>query len=204
MVYERYIRKNGKLYGPYTYHSKKENGKVVSEYLGKKKSSVKSPKALLNRAKNIFGKKSIMVFLPVLFLVFAVAILFSFQGTGNVVLDLDQAYNSGDKLSGGLKFILSESEFLPANSELIINNSGVSESYFLGDLVEDEKGEGDFFVNNVDLNGSGLGFGVDSENSVVSFVLEIYGFVEADENEGDSSFGSGSSDLLTEVDWNWR
>ena len=37
MVYEKYIRKNGKLYGPYTYHSKRVGGKVVSEYHGTKK-----------------------------------------------------------------------------------------------------------------------------------------------------------------------
>ena len=34
MVYKRYIKKNGKLYGPYEYKSKKVDGKVVSEYLG--------------------------------------------------------------------------------------------------------------------------------------------------------------------------
>ena len=41
MAYKRYIKKNGKLYGPYTYHSHKENGKVISEYLGKGDGSVK-------------------------------------------------------------------------------------------------------------------------------------------------------------------
>jgi len=36
MAYKKYIIKNGKQYGPYTYHSKRVNGKVVSEYHGKK------------------------------------------------------------------------------------------------------------------------------------------------------------------------
>ena len=31
MVYHRYIKRNGKVYGPYTYHSRKVNGKVVSK-----------------------------------------------------------------------------------------------------------------------------------------------------------------------------
>ena len=35
MVYKRYIKRGGKVYGPYIYHSRKENGKVISEYLGK-------------------------------------------------------------------------------------------------------------------------------------------------------------------------
>ena len=35
MTYKKYIRRGGKLYGPYTYHSKRVDGKVVSEYHGK-------------------------------------------------------------------------------------------------------------------------------------------------------------------------
>ncbi len=45
MAYKRYIEKNGRLYGPYVYHSRKINGKVISEYHGK--GSVKK--------KNYFG-----------------------------------------------------------------------------------------------------------------------------------------------------
>ena len=34
MVYKKYIKRNGKLYGPYIYESKRVNGKVISEYHG--------------------------------------------------------------------------------------------------------------------------------------------------------------------------
>ena len=37
MAYERYIKKNGKIYGPYVQHNKKVHGKVVTEYPGKRK-----------------------------------------------------------------------------------------------------------------------------------------------------------------------
>lgn len=37
MVYKKYIKKDGKLYGPYIYESKRIGGKVVSEYHGPKK-----------------------------------------------------------------------------------------------------------------------------------------------------------------------
>ena len=47
MVYKRYIRRNGKVYGPYVYHSKKEGHKVVSKYLGKSKKSGILPFILL-------------------------------------------------------------------------------------------------------------------------------------------------------------
>ncbi|MCK5043993.1 hypothetical protein KAR52_03270, partial [Candidatus Pacearchaeota archaeon] len=35
MVYKKYIKRGGKIYGPYNYHSRKVNGKVITEYLGK-------------------------------------------------------------------------------------------------------------------------------------------------------------------------
>ncbi len=35
MSYKKYIKRGGKVYGPYVYHSRKVNGRVTSEYLGK-------------------------------------------------------------------------------------------------------------------------------------------------------------------------
>ena len=35
MAYKKYIKRDGKVYGPYIYHSRKVNGKVISEYRGK-------------------------------------------------------------------------------------------------------------------------------------------------------------------------
>ena len=35
MVYKKYIKRGNKLYGPYKYHSRKVNGKVITDYLGK-------------------------------------------------------------------------------------------------------------------------------------------------------------------------
>ena len=41
MVYKKYIEKDGKIYGPYVYHSRRINGKIVSEYCGHGKASNK-------------------------------------------------------------------------------------------------------------------------------------------------------------------
>jgi len=40
MAYKKYIKRNGKLYGPYEYESKRIDGKVVTEYHGAKKSNL--------------------------------------------------------------------------------------------------------------------------------------------------------------------
>ena len=57
MAYKRYIKKGGKIYGPYIYHSHKKDGKVVSEYLGKHKEKKKLKdffKRSVSPNKNIF------------------------------------------------------------------------------------------------------------------------------------------------------
>ncbi|MBT7281878.1 hypothetical protein HN832_00525, partial [archaeon] len=36
MVYKKFVKRGGKVYGPYIYSSKRVGGKVVSEYLGQK------------------------------------------------------------------------------------------------------------------------------------------------------------------------
>jgi len=53
MVYEKYIKKNGKVYGPYLYRSKRVDGKVISEYVGEKKDSNKVQRKFLISATSI-------------------------------------------------------------------------------------------------------------------------------------------------------
>ncbi len=47
MVYKKYIKRGDKLYGPYKYHSRKVNGKVITEYLGKYEEKNKKNKTLI-------------------------------------------------------------------------------------------------------------------------------------------------------------
>ena len=35
MVYKKYIKKDGRIYGPYLYHNTKKDGRVTTHYLGK-------------------------------------------------------------------------------------------------------------------------------------------------------------------------
>jgi len=74
MVYKRYIKKGGKVYGPYTYHSRKENGKVVSEYLGKNSGSVKK--------NNSYSKVFSLILLTVIILFACYSVVF--QNSENI------------------------------------------------------------------------------------------------------------------------
>lgn len=94
MVYKRYIYKNGKKYGPYFYESKKENGKVISNYLGKKES--------------VSLKKFVLFF----FIIFGIILissatvtnvnLNSFYGTNFTSEDLDVSYSLSDSDSAAV------------------------------------------------------------------------------------------------------
>ena len=86
MVYKKYIEKDGKVYGPYIYHSRRVDGKVISEYQGAEKPNHKKFIFLL------FGILLLAVFLTVFF--------FNFKGkiTGNIVQNslMDQTGNEID------------------------------------------------------------------------------------------------------------
>ena len=79
MAYEKFIKKDGKLYGPYVYHSKRVDGKVVSEYHGSRK---------------VDYRKFFLVAFGVLLLGIFVYFLASSEKstTGNVVFDLNANY----------------------------------------------------------------------------------------------------------------
>jgi hypothetical protein len=47
MAYKKYIKRGGKVYGPYIYHSRKIKGRVISEYRGKFKDESKKAKKFL-------------------------------------------------------------------------------------------------------------------------------------------------------------
>ncbi len=86
MVYKKYIKRNGKTYGPYIYQSRRVNGKVVSEYHGAGKPEYKRFLFLL------FG---------FLFIIILIFLSFNFNGkiTGKAISDseLSQTQNSLDE-----------------------------------------------------------------------------------------------------------
>ena len=65
MAYKKYIKRGGKVYGPYIYHSKRVDGKVVSEYRG-------------TPVKKIDYKKFIWIGLSILVLAIVIFGLYSF------------------------------------------------------------------------------------------------------------------------------
>ena len=133
MAYEKYIKKDGKIYGPYIYHSRRIDGKVISEYHGQKKSD--------------FLK--FLWILPVIFLIILGAYFIGQRQpkvTGYSVLDLNANYQEGQALSGEVKLSLQEGELIPAASTVVFENAGNIYEYQLKDLVVEPAAEGSFFI----------------------------------------------------------
>jgi len=163
MVYKKYIQRNGKTYGPYVYHSRRINGKVVSEYRGPEENQ---------------NKKKLWPILIISFLVIALASILFFsnsKSSGNVVLDIVGSLNDGDLSNGKLNFVLSEGELIPIDSIVSIENNGTIWEYRLKDLVENEKtSSGMFNLKSGQLLGNGEGFGIEGtkiEYPVLTFQL---------------------------------
>ena len=169
MAYEKYIEKDGKIYGPYVYHSKRVDGKVVSEYYGSKKTNY---------------KKLLVVFSC---FVFALLLFYAFTKlpvnfTGRAVLS---AENSG-KISSSeniLKISLKEGELIPAASKIVFESEGESYEYPINEFILDKPIKGNYYIEGGNLSGSGLGYGFEGVKKIypkISFVLGIYNEVESE------------------------
>ncbi len=130
MAYKKYIKRGGKTYGPYVYHSKRVDGKVVSEYIGPQK-------------REINYKKISLVLLGIFVFLTLVFFLRNFKGevTGRAVLDFDVNYSYLEKgiVEGSLNLSLEEEDFIPATSKIIFENGGNISEFYLKDLIHDSE-----------------------------------------------------------------
>ncbi len=175
MAYKKYIKKDGKIYGPYIYHSKRVDGKVVTEYKGTTKLDAK--KVLL-----FMG-----IFIALVFVGFAGYVFVNNFEKGSItgfsVLNLDADYQKGEILQGELKLFLNEGELLPASSKLVFETSNSSYSYALQDILSEKQVQGNFYMLGSNLSGEGIGYGLIGEKETfpnVFFALLISSLGEND------------------------
>jgi hypothetical protein len=187
MAYKKYIQRNGKLYGPYIYHSKRVDGKVISEYYGNNvDKSNKYKKFLL-----IIGG-SLLLAVLIYFIVFS-----GHKITGGVVMGIDTSYQAGKPLEGILKFSLMEGELIPQSSKVIFENSGNMQEFTLSDLVKESPSQGNYYVPGKDITGNGLGYGIEGAKTIypeVGFTLQVY----TESNTGGETVPVGVTPEVTE------
>lgn len=159
MAYKKYIERNGKLYGPYLYESKRVDGKVVSEYHGRNNKVSILPSTgnyRHNKNKRLF-RFLIPLAIITLLLIFIIPKL---SPTGKVTMELQGDYVEGQILSGLLNIKLNQGELLPADSKLIIENNGQTYEFFINKLTNAQLELGNFYVQGKDISGEGEGYGV--------------------------------------------
>jgi hypothetical protein len=162
MVYKKYIERNGKIYGPYVYHSRRVDGKVISEYHGSNKKT--------NRRRILF-----IIALPIIIISLILwSVFFQPQFTGRIVLDLNQ--DVSEEFQGNINLVLKEGELIPMGTKIIIENGGEIYESFLEDFIDLEEIDGNYYLQDTDVLGNGAGFGIigKTEKTVsVFFQLKI-------------------------------
>lgn len=169
MVHEKYIRKNGKLYGPYLYKNQRVDGKVVTSYLGIAPRDSKIKNINFYR---IFLITGILLVILLSFFVFS-----RIQTTGRASIDINSEYEKGEELSGVFRLNIKQGELVPRDSKIIVSLGEDKNEFNLADLVDVEAVSGSFFVEGFDLSGSGEGYGVSGGEVVypdVDFDLRIF------------------------------
>ena len=180
MAYKKYIKKDGKIYGPYIYHSRRVDGKVISEYHGVRKET-----------KN---KKFLWIFLGILIVV--VLVYFSFFPreiiTGRAIVNIEANYQETQPLEGKLRFSLKEGELIPASSKLAFENKGETFEYDLRNVILEESVGGDFYVEGISISGEGEGYGISGEKQIFPKVYFTLSVLSQEQPEEQGSIESGA------------
>ncbi|MEM4259396.1 MAG: hypothetical protein QXS38_01365, partial [Candidatus Pacearchaeota archaeon] len=113
MVYKRYARKNGKIYGPYFYESYRENGVVKKKYIGS-----------VDPSNPFVPQKSRLpvVILAVLLLGLLLAGFVLYHSlTGSVLLETNTSYSLNQPLTGVLHLTIEEGDSLDEDSPVFVS-----------------------------------------------------------------------------------
>src|SRR3989338_6880686 len=154
MAYRRYLVRNGKVYGPYTYENKRIGNRVISRYLGKTERMSSKIGLLLGGI------------IAIALLLAAASIYLQFTTTGKATLEVLGVYNKGELIDGELKFNLQAGELIPKDSIVFVSYNGHEKGFLISELVDDDIISGDFYAENTELLGSGQGYGIAGEKII--------------------------------------
>src|SRR3989338_7984059 len=148
MVYKRYIKRDGKAYGPYYYESHRHAGKTFTTYVKNEDCSM-----LRGNFRFVFVLIGIALVVTVLLFILKPAFV------GKVSLDIETDFKSGEAISGNLKLNLDTGEFIPKYTRVVAQLNEQNKEFLLSNLVDLPVSSGDFYASGVSLAGSGEGYG---------------------------------------------
>ncbi|MBU3913080.1 MAG: cell envelope integrity protein TolA [Nanoarchaeota archaeon] len=204
MTYKRVVKKGGKKY-TYYYHSYRVGDKVKKIYIGGEDEYQKwlAKKERQTNIRNLPEKcrttGSNLKYIPLIVLIilgfFSLLYFSNYPSlSGKVVLDIRDSYNSGEFVSGNLMMNLRLGELIPLDSIIVVEQEGARNEFLLSDLVS-SNANGDFYVENANISGSGLGYGFSGSRIIypeINFVFEI---IDSETSGG----GGGVAETIDEV-----
>jgi len=183
MVFKKYIKRNGKVYGPYLYHNVKRDGRVITTYHGKHEADKEKkhfPHFLKSFTKT--NKRFLFVsgflFLLVICLIINLLFILNLVYTGKVSVDLQGIYQEGDSVKGDINLVLRNGELMPSDTKVIIDNVGEIFEYTLKEIVNQESYNGNFYLEKINILGSGEGYGIPGEKIIYPPVTFSFKIVE--------------------------
>ena len=203
MVYKKYIKRGKKVHGPYVYRSKRINGKVVSEYIGKEEEKTKEDALEVDIKKEIekteeikqeietrHETKTSWLIIPLMLVLISLSLFFLFKfyfiPTGKISLEIEPSYKVNETISGLFKLNIKHGELIPKDSLVKLSLGSQEKEISLEELITLGESEGSFYVENVQLEGSGVGYGFLGEKKIsqeLEFELLIYEEIEEIEEE---------------------
>ncbi len=157
MVYKKYIKRGGKVYGPYIYRSKRIGSRVITSYVGKHislpedshslRAIKKDPISFLKRhyiplqgrnSLSFLKKHYIPAILSGFFLLLTIFVFlqFTLQPTSRAFLEISESFPQ-DRVEGFLKLNLKEGEFLPQDTFVKVSLGPQEKEYLLSELISD-------------------------------------------------------------------
>jgi len=179
MVYKRYIKRDGKAYGPYYYESHRHAGKTFTTYVKNEDCSM-----LRGNFRFVFVLIGIALVVTVLLFILKPAFV------GKVSLDIETDFKSGEAISGNLKLNLDTGEFIPKYTRVVAQLNEQNKEFLLSNLVDLPVSSGDFYASGVSLAGSGEGYGSAGTKRVypeIHFKILVSSSGSADTVTGDES-----------------
>lgn len=106
--------------------------------------------------------------------------------TGKAVLGITTSYLENETLEGQLSLILKPGELVPRDSIINVETAGNIYQYNLSDFVDLDTTAGNFYAEDVILEGSGEGYGIQGTKNIpvdVHFTLKVIQSVDEEQQE---------------------
>ncbi len=182
MAHKKYIKRGGKVFGPYIYENYRENGVTKTRYLGKGKLT-HEPK---NKIANVF-----LFFLIFFAFVFAIY-FFQFQITGKTILLDKTSFFVNEPISGKISLEFSDGSFYPSDSvvKILFNNRieemSLKEFFEMAGSNISETEANYYSPAFTEISGYGNGYGFLGEKEVpvdVYFELKVFKSLDDEKQE---------------------